>query len=85
MNEQRGITICFTDGSKLSMDFPRQAPSELAAMLKLNDVLQKRHLLFEVDGSLLLVPFENVKYMQVYPAPAEIPGQTYVKGASIRD
>jgi hypothetical protein len=85
MKEQRGITIHFTDGSKISMDFPKQSPSEIGAMMKLNDVLEKRHMLFEADSTLLMVPFENVKYVQIYPAPAEIAGQTYVKGASIKD
>ena len=37
MKDQRGVTIVFNDGSKVSMDFPRQSPDEIAAMLKLND------------------------------------------------
>ena len=85
MRDRRGITIHFNDGSKVSMDFPRQTPSEIAAMLKLNDVLKKRYMLFEADSTFLMVPFENVKYVQVYPAPAEIPGQTYIKGANVKD
>jgi len=32
---------------------------------------------------LLLVPFENVRYVQLYPAPADVPGHAYIKGASI--
>lgn len=85
MKDQRGVTIVFNDGSKVSMDFPRQSPNEFAAMLKLNDVLKKRYMLFEADGTLLMVPFENVKYVQLYPAPAEMPDQTYITGASIRE
>jgi hypothetical protein len=85
MNDQRGITICFNDGSKVSMDFPKQTDNEHAAALKLDDVLKKRYMLFEADSTLLMIPFENVKYVQVYPAPADIPGQTYIKGASIKD
>ena len=85
MNDQRGITICFNDGSKVSMDFPKQSANEHIAALKLDDVLKKRYMLFEADSTLLMVPFENVKYVQVYPAPADIPGHTYIKGASIKD
>jgi len=85
MKDQRAITIHFNDGTKMSLDFPKQVPSEVAAMLKLNDALKKRHLIFEADSTLLVIPFENVKYVQVYPAPADIPGQTYIKGASIKD
>jgi hypothetical protein len=85
MPEKRGITIHFNDGSKLSMDFPAQTPNEAARLLKLDDVLKKRYMLFEADGTLLMIPFENVRYVQMYPAPADIPGHTYVKGASARE
>lgn len=85
MTEQRGITIYFNDGSKVSMDFPKQTDNEYAAALKLDDVLKKRYILFEADSTMLMVPFENVKYIQLYPAPADLPDQTYVKGASIRE
>ena len=83
MKDKRGITIHFTDGSKIALDFPRQTANEAAAGMKLDDVLKKRYMLFEADSTLLMVPFENVKYVQLYPAPAEVPGHTYVKGASV--
>ena len=85
MNDKRGITIFFNDGSKLSMDFPRQSPNEVAAAMKLDDVLKNRYMLFEVDSTFMMIPFENVRYVQVYPAPAAVPGHTYIKGASIID
>jgi len=83
MQDRRGVTIFFNDGSKLSLDFPKQAPNETAAMLKLDDVLKKRYMLFEAESTFLMVPFENVRYVQVYPAPASVQGHTYIKGASI--
>jgi hypothetical protein len=82
MPDKRGVTIHFNDGTKLSMDFPRQTANEAAALLKFDDVLKKRYMLFEADGALLMIPFENVRYVQLYPAPPEIPGHTYIKGAS---
>jgi hypothetical protein len=83
MTDQRGVTIHFTDGSKMSLDFPKQTSNEAAALLKLDDVLKKRYMLFEAESTLLLIPFENVKYVQLYPAPASVPGHTYIKDASI--
>ena len=83
MPDKRGLTIHFADGTKMSLDFPRQTPNKIAAMVKLNDVLKKRYMLFEADDTLLMIPFENVKYMQLYPAPDELQDQTYVKGASV--
>lgn len=83
MADQRGVTIFFNDSSKLSLTFPKQAPNEIAAMLKLDDVLKKRYMLFEADGTLLMIPFENVRYVQLYPAPEALQGHTYIKGASV--
>jgi hypothetical protein len=83
MNDRRGLTIYFNDGSKMSLDFPQQAPNETAAMLKLDDVLKKRYMLFEADSTFLMIPFENVRYVQLYPAPESVQGHTYIKGASI--
>jgi hypothetical protein len=85
MHNQRGITIFFNDGSKVSLDFPQQAANEQAAALKLEDVLKNRYMLFEADSTFLMIPFENVRYVQVYPAPQDVPGHTYIKGASIKD
>ncbi|HSC95023.1 MAG TPA: hypothetical protein VLC73_08635 [Burkholderiales bacterium] len=83
MKDKRGMTIYFNDGSKISLDFPKQSPNEAAAMLKLDDVLKKRYMLFEADSTFLMIPFENVRYVQLYPAPDSVQGHTYIKGASI--
>lgn len=83
MKDKRGMTVYFNDGSKMSLDFPRQSPSEAAAMMKLDDVLKKRYMLFEADSTFLMIPFENVRYVQLYPAPDSVQGHTYIKGASI--
>lgn len=83
MAEQRGISIFFNDGSKITLDFPKQSPNEAAAQMKFEDVLKKRYVMFEADGTLMLIPFENVKYIQLYPAPEKVPGHTYIKEASV--
>ncbi len=83
MQDRRGVTIFFNDGSKLSLDFPKQSANEAAQMLKLDDVLKKRYMLFEAESTFLMVPFENVRYVQLYPAPEKVQGHTYIKGASI--
>ena len=83
MADQRGVTIFFNDSTKLSLTFPKQAPNEVAAMLKLDDVLKKRYMLFEAESTLLMIPFENVRYVQMYPAPDSVQGHTYIRGASV--
>ncbi len=78
----RGLRIHFTDGSALAVSFPRQRDNEIAAELMLEAVLKARLLTIEADGCLHFVPFENVKYMSVFPAP-EKPGKTVIRGARI--
>jgi hypothetical protein len=83
MPEKRGVSIHFNDGSKVTLDFPKQSANEAAAQMKLEDVLKKRYVMFEADGALYLVPFENVKYIQLHPAPEKVPGHTYIKEATV--
>jgi hypothetical protein len=80
--ERRGITIHFIDGSKIRLDFPKQTLNEVGAVLKLKEVLAARHIVAEVDGVLLVIPFENVKYIEAHPAPAKLP-EYILKGASV--
>ena len=39
----------------------------------LEKALSRNSMAFEVDGKLILVPYSNVKYMEIDPAPAELP------------
>jgi len=82
MTERRGLTIFFTDGTKMQLDYPRQTPNDIATLLKVKEILASRQLLVEVDGVLLMFPFENIKYIEAHPAPKDLPGYT-LKGASV--
>ena len=73
MADKRELTIHYMDGSQMRLDFPVQAPNEGAQVIKLKEALAARHLVVEADGALLIIPFENVKYVQAYPAPAKLP------------
>ena len=83
MQRERGITIHFVDGSKMELEFPPQADNEYAAILKLKEVIKDRQLMLEVDGALLLMPFENIKYIQVYPVPTDKLPPNVVRGARL--
>ena len=82
---KRGMIIHFTDGSRKTLEFPQQmADADSTAALRIKDALEARHLVLEADGALLVIPFENVKYVQIYPAPKKLPGGV-IKGASFKD
>jgi hypothetical protein len=85
VENQRALTVHFCDGTKLAVTFPQQTTNEAAAQLKFDDVLEKRQILLEVEGTLVIVPFENVKYMQFHPAPEKVRGHTYISGATLRE
>jgi hypothetical protein len=83
--EKRGMIIHFTDGSKKVLEFPQQvADSDANAAAKIKEALETRHLTLEADGALIVIPFENVKYVQVYPAPKKLPAGV-IRGASFKD
>ncbi|MBW8905404.1 MAG: hypothetical protein JF611_07015 [Betaproteobacteria bacterium] len=82
MTERRGLTVFFTDGTKMQLDYPKQAPNDIATLLKVKEILASRQLLVECDGVLLLFPFENIKYIEAHPAPRDLPGYT-IKGATV--
>ena len=85
MSEKRGILIHFMDGSKKLLEFPQQvADGDASAVAKLKDALDAGKLVIEAEGALIVIPFDNVKYVQVYPAPKKLPPGV-IRGASFKD
>jgi hypothetical protein len=81
----RGMTIHFTDGSKKTLEFPRQiAETDSTMALRIKDALEARHIVLEAEGALIVIPFDNVKYVQVHPAPKKLPPGV-IRGASFKD
>lgn len=83
--QKRGMVIHFTDGSKKVLEFPQQiADDDVAGVARMKDALEARHIVIQAEGALIVIPFENVKYLQLYPAPKKLPAGV-VKGASFKD
>jgi hypothetical protein len=82
MTQERGMTIHFMDGGQLRVTFPKQVKHDESVPVRLERLLEKEVLMIEADGALLTIPFSNVKYLQVYPAPAVLP-EYVIKDASI--
>jgi hypothetical protein len=82
MADERGMTIHFTDGSKMGLSFPKQVKSDETVSVRLEKILDRAALLVEADGALLVVPLSNVKYLQVSPAPPKLPDYV-IKDASV--
>ena len=84
MELQRGLTIHFMDGTKLRLDFPKQAATDAAAAIKFKEIMAARYLVAEIEGALVTIPFDNVKYLSVQPAPAALP-EFVIKAAKISE
>ena len=69
-------------GNVLNVVFPVQALNETAASIALEEIIKQRHIVVEADGAAMLIPFDNIKYLQVYPAPAQMPRYA-VRGATV--
>jgi hypothetical protein len=81
MADKREMTIHYMDGSQMKLEFPVQARNESAQVIKLKELLAARHVVVEADGALLIIPMENIKYIQAYPAPKKLP-ESVIRAAS---
>ena len=63
--EDRGLTITFLDGSKLSFGFPQQGANAAAKQLKLEEFIKSPYLMVIADGALTMFPVANIKSIQL--------------------
>ena len=78
---KRFLTVHFTDGSKLSVTFPQQSDDFNQIASRVQKALDANQLAIEIDGELFVVPMNNVKYLQVNPAPEKLPESVIHSGA----
>lgn len=73
MARKRGMTVFFMDGSRMHLEFPEQLQNQMMMAAHIDKALEKQHLVVEADGSLMVIPFDNVKYIEVHPCPEKLP------------
>jgi len=77
MTNDRTMTLYFIDGSKIAFEFPEQAPNAAAKQIKLTEFMTSKHVVIEAEGSVLMFPVENIKYIALnafYTSPGKFPG-----------
>lgn len=89
MDTSRSLTLHFMDGTSMSFDFPEQTKNTAAKQLKLESFRDSNHILVEADGSLLMFPLVNIKYLQLttpgaLPYDEARPPKDLIQGASLR-
>ena len=71
MKDDRGLTINFMDGSKVSYGFPDQGANTAAKQIKLEELLKSPYVIVLADGILTMFPVANIKSIQLPVDPAE--------------
>ena len=82
--ENRGLTITFMDGSKLSFGFPQQGANAAAKQLKIEEFLKSPYLMVVADGALTMFPVVNIKSIQM-PLAGQDGEQVKLPGHAIRN
>ncbi|AOE82792.1 hypothetical protein [Pseudomonas sp. TCU-HL1] len=76
MKPIKHLYLYFQDGQRLALRFPQQSADPVEVARSLRRQLESPFLSIEVDGDLLLIPRESIKYLQVSPAPPTLPEAT---------
>ena len=74
MARQRILTIQFNDGTTRKFSFPEQAGSNIVRQIKLSSFFKDRLIIIQSEGKLDVVPFENVKAVQLSAEARELDG-----------
>jgi hypothetical protein len=83
MSRTAKAIIHFTDGTKLSLRYPRQmGKNSLGVADQVRKALESERLFVEVKGTLLLIPLHQVRYVEITPAPDSLPPGV-VRGAEL--
>ena len=77
-DDTRTMIIYYVDGTEQTFKFPRQA-DEYSVGVRFQEFVSQNHILFEVEGKLLLIPFHQVKKIEFSPLPDKLPGNV-IKG-----
>lgn len=73
MNDDRNAVIYFMDGTHIVISFPKQVEGAVNVAANVRKAIDAEKLVIEADGSLLMIPVRNIKYVQVTPIPEALP------------
>jgi hypothetical protein len=78
----RTITIQFTNGDKVSLEFPDQHVDTNRWAQFTERLFSQQYLMFELSGAMLMYPVQNIRSIQLYPAPDLMPDYC-IRGAQL--
>lgn len=84
MKPIKHMYLYFQDGQRIALRFPQQSADPVEVARGIRKQLESPFLSIEVDGDLLMIPRESIKYLQISPAPAALPDPV-ITGAELID
>ena len=83
MSDKRFLTIHFTDGSKLSVTFPKHTDENYQIASRVQKALDANQLAIEIGDEFFVIPMNNIKYLQVNPRPEILP-DSVIRGGALK-
>ena len=74
------ITVYLVHGEPLKFALEPTEAKKLGMSEDLERALQRTGMAIEIDGKLMIVPYSNIKYVEIDPAPSGLP-ITIIQGA----
>jgi hypothetical protein len=72
----RYMSIRFMDGDNLKIRFPAlMEEGDMTLGQAIKEITEWDNLVFTLEGKLLLIPLANVRAIEIYPAPKNLPKQ----------
>jgi hypothetical protein len=67
------LLIRFMDGAEERFEYPRLPQDDVSLAARIEEALDAKHLLIEVEGKLIVYPFHSIKAVEISPAPEKLP------------
>jgi len=69
----RTVTIQFINGDKVSLEIPQQDVDTNRWTQYIERMYSQQYVVFEAEGAMLMYPVQNIRSIQVFPAPERLP------------
>jgi len=70
------MTVKFINGSEEHYEFPRQLVDESIITKKIQEALDSRHLIIDLNSKVQFFPMNNVLSIEITPPPVKLPSNT---------
>jgi hypothetical protein len=77
------LSIHYIDGTILKFKWDENNDDPSTMIARVRKALEMDRFYFEVDGNLMIIPIQNVRYLSFSPLPAALPKDLIIRNASM--